>query len=124
MAENIRQPDESTNEKQFRPIRTNRDRVYHTLERGLGHNIAEYSEHVLAKSSLIAPDLPEPNDPNVFVPNGKGWLPCGPDGPSVWTAPGGTIMVQRVEPGDLTPEEARDVAHALLAGANYSEGKL
>ena len=67
--------------------------------------------------------LPEPNDPNVFVPNGKGWLPGGPHGPSVWTAPGGTVMVQRIEPGDLTPEEAREVANALYAAANYSEGK-
>ena len=113
------------NEKQFRPIRTNRDRVYHTLERGLGHNIAEYSEHVLAKASLIAPDLPEPDGPSVWTaPGGKGWLPCGPDGPSVWTAPGGTIVVQRIKPVNLTPEEAREFAHALLAGANYSEGKL
>ena len=67
--------------------------------------------------------LPEPNDPNVFVPDGKGWLPGGPYGPSVWTAPGGTVMVQRIEPGDLTPEEAREVANALYAAANYSEGK-
>lgn len=67
--------------------------------------------------------LPEPNDPNVFVPGGKGWLPGGPHGPSVWTAPGGTVMVQRIEPGDLTPEEAREVANALYAAANYSEGK-
>ena len=33
-------------------------------------------------------------------------------------------MVQRIEPGDLTPEEAREVANALYAAANYSqEGK-
>lgn len=77
----------------------------------------------LAVAGLLAPDLPEPTDPNVFVPNGKGWLPGGPHGPSVWTAPDSTIMVQRIEPGDLTPEEAREVAYALLAAADYSEQK-
>lgn len=76
----------------------------------------------LADAGLIAPDLPEPNEAN-FVPDGKGWLPGGPHGPSVWTAPDSRIMVQRIEPGDLTPDEAREVAHALLAAANHAEGK-
>ncbi len=74
----------------------------------------------LADAGLIAPDLPEANEAN-FVPDGKGWLPGGPHGPSVWTAPDSTVMVQRLEPGDLTPEEARGIAHALLAAADYSE---
>lgn len=77
----------------------------------------------LADAGLLAPDLPEPNDTGIFVPDGKGWLPGGQHGPSIWTAPGGRVMVQRIEPGDLTPEEAREVAHAMLAAANYSEGK-
>lgn len=77
----------------------------------------------LADAGLLAPDLPEPDESMTFVPDGKGWLPGGPHGPSVWTAPGGHIAVQRIEPGDLTPDEARGVAHALLAAANYSEGK-
>lgn len=77
----------------------------------------------LAQAGLLAPDLPEPNDPSIFVPDGKGWLPCGLTGPSVWTAPGGRIMVQRVEPGDLTPVEARFFAVAVLAAAQYSKGK-
>lgn len=75
----------------------------------------------LAKAGLLAPDLPEPNDPGIFVPDGKGWIPGGALGPSVWTAPGSPIMVQRIEPGDLTPEEARGVAYALLAAAQYAE---
>lgn len=75
----------------------------------------------LLMGDVIAPELPEPNDPSIFVPDGKGWIPGGPHGPSVWTAPGSPIMVQRIEPGDLTPGEARDVAYALLAAANYSE---
>ncbi|WP_412100193.1 hypothetical protein [Corynebacterium aurimucosum] len=77
----------------------------------------------LAQAGLLAPDLPEPNDPSIFVPDGKGWLPCGLTGPSVWTAPGGRIMVQRVEPGDLTPDEANAFALAVLAAAQYSKGK-
>lgn len=75
----------------------------------------------LAKAGLIMPDLPESNDPGIFVPDGKGWIPGGPHGPSVWTAPGSPIMVQRIEPGDLTPDEARGVALALLAAAQYAE---
>ena len=74
----------------------------------------------LADAGRLAPDLPEANEAN-FVPDGKGWLPGGPHGPSVWTAPDSTVMVQRLEPGDLTPEEARGIAHALLAAADYSE---
>lgn len=66
-------------------------------------------------------DLPEANDPNFFASSAKGWLPGGPYGPSVWTEPGGTIMVQRIEPGDLTPEEARGIADVLYAAAEYSE---
>lgn len=80
-------------------------------------------EHAQAlhDAGLLAPDLPEPNDPGIFVPDGKGWIPGGPHGPSVWTAPNSRIMVQRLEPGDLTPEEARGVAYALLAAAQYAE---
>lgn len=74
----------------------------------------------LADAGRLAPDLPEANEAN-FVPDGKEWLPGGPHGPNIWTAPDSTVMVQRIEPGDLTPEEAREVAHALLAAATYSE---
>lgn len=82
---------------------------------------AETAAERLAEAGLLAPDLPEPNDPAIFVPNGKGWLPCGPDDPSVWTAPDSVIIVQRIEPGNLTPNEARQVAYALLAAADYAE---
>lgn len=34
----------------------------------------------LAKAGLIMTDLPEPNDPGIFVPDGKGWIPGGPHG--------------------------------------------
>lgn len=75
----------------------------------------------LAEAGLLAPDLPGPNGPGIFVPDGKGWIPGGSHGPSVWTAPGSPIMVQRIEPGDLTSDEARKLAYALLAAADYAE---
>lgn len=74
----------------------------------------------LHNAGLITPDLPEADEVN-FVPDGKGWLPGGPYGPSVWTAPDSTVMAQRIEPGDLTPDEARGIALALLAAADYAE---
>lgn len=43
-------------------------------------------------------------------------------GPIVWTAPGARIMVQRLEPGDLTPHDARKLAHMLKRAADYSDG--
>ena len=82
---------------------------------------AERLAKALANAGLLAPDLPEANDLDIPVPNGKAWIPCGLTGPSVWTAPGGRIMVQRVEPGDLTPAEARFFALAVLAAAQYSK---
>ncbi|MCG7261191.1 hypothetical protein [Corynebacterium guaraldiae] len=82
---------------------------------------ARIAKH-LADYGLLAPDLPEANDAGIIVPGGKGWLPQGLTGPSVWTAPGGRVMVQRVEPGDLIPKEARDFAYTVLAAANYAGG--
>lgn len=99
----------------------------HALD--LANHIAEVDEtpRELAKQlhqyGLLMPDLPEPEDPGIFVPGGKGWLPCGPVGPSVWTAPNSLIMVQRVEPGDFTPAQARELALALLAAANHAEAQ-
>lgn len=93
----------------------------HIITHGMknGDSPARIAKH-LADYGLLAPDLPEANDLNIATLNGKGWLPCGLTGPSVWTAPGGRIMVQRVEPGDLTPAEARFFALAVLAAAQYS----
>ncbi|QNJ56916.1 hypothetical protein SEA_REINDEER_125 [Mycobacterium phage Reindeer] len=39
----------------------------------------------------------------------------------VWTAPGGNVMVQNVEPGDLHPEQARMLGAWLLAAAAKAE---
>ena len=84
---------------------------------------AERLAKALAEAGLLAEDLPDANDLDIPVPDGKAWIPCGLTGPSVWTAPGGRIMVQRVEPGDLTPAEARFFALAVLAAAQYAKGE-
>ena len=76
----------------------------------------------LKQAGLITPDLPESNDQDISTPDEKLWLPCGPTGPSAWARPGGRVRVRRIEPGDLTPAEARFFALAVLAAANYSEG--
>ena len=39
----------------------------------------------------------------------------------VWTIPGGHIMIQNIEPGDLMPSNARDVAAAILAAADVAD---
>ena len=77
----------------------------------------------LAKVGLLMPELPESNGSDGFVPDGKEWLPGGPYGPIVWTAPDSTVMVQRIEPGDLTPDEAHFFALAVLAAAQYAQKK-
>lgn len=41
----------------------------------------------------------------------------------VWTARNCPVMVQRVEPGDLTPEDARALAQVLNEAADYAEGE-
>lgn len=84
-----------------------------------GDSPARIAKH-LDDYGLLMADLPKSNDAGIIVPGGKGWLPQGLTGPSVWTAPGGRVMVQRVEPGDLIPKEARDFAYTVLAAANYA----
>ena len=79
--------------------------------------------NALADAGLLAPEPPEANDPTAsFVPDGKGWLLDGQTGPVVWTASGGLVMVQRIEPGELAPAQARDLANILNAAADYAEG--
>lgn len=76
----------------------------------------------LEKAGLLAPDLPKPSAEK-SIANVAEWfpVPTDPHNPVVWTEPGGTVMVQRLEPGDLTPAEARPLAYALLAAADYAE---
>lgn len=68
-----------------------------------------------------APDLPEANDTNLPYPM-KGWVLDADGSPIVWTAPAFSVMVHRIEPGNLTPDQARAFALALFAAAAYSEG--
>src|SRR5690625_56302 len=72
----------------------------------------------LEAAGLLAPDLPKANDPGIFVPSGKGWRMGDV---SVWTAPDSPVMIQNVEPGDLSPTSTRELAYALLAAADYAE---
>ena len=103
---------------------TNLDQAEKAIKFGAARGYTpEQIATLLNELNLLAEDLPEANDLDIPVPNGKAWLPCGLTGPSVWTAPGGRIMVQRVEPGDLTPAEARFFALAVLAAAQYSKGE-
>ena len=74
----------------------------------------------LQAAGLLVPDLPEANDPGIFVPGGKGWRMGDV---SVWTAPDSPVMVQNVEPGHLSPARSRQLAYALLAAADYAEKK-
>ena len=100
---------------------TNTDRAAEVIH--YHHDNCLDAANALADAGLLSPDLPEANDPTAsFVPDGKGWLLDGPTGPVVWTAPGGLVMIQRLEPGELTPAEARDLADILNAAANHAEG--
>ena len=101
---------------------TNLDQAEKAIKFGAARGYTpEQIATLLRELELLAEDLPEANDPSIFVPDGKAWLPCGPDGPSVWTAPDSLIMVQRIEPGDLTPEEAEALGLALLAAAQHTK---
>ena len=96
--------------------------IHDTVQEWPQDDVAGVATQRLADAGLLAPDLPEANDPTAsFVPGGKGWLLQGPTVPVVWTAPGGLVMIQQIEPGDLTPEKARALAYALLAAANHAK---
>ena len=84
------------------------------------NHLADNEAYVTAleAAGLLAPDLPKANDPGIFVPGGKGWRMGDV---SVWTAPDSPVMVQNVEPGDLSPASSRQLAYALLAAADCAE---
>lgn len=71
--------------------------------------------------SAVALDIPEANDSDAaFVPEGKGWVLNVPGKPVIWSAPGGLVMIQRIEPGELTPAQARVFAANIIAAAEYA----
>ena len=75
----------------------------------------------LHNAGLIVPDVPDLDSTNVSEPGELEWSHENPFAPSVWVAPSKSIMVRRIEPGGFNPHEARVLALALLAAANYSE---
>ena len=40
-----------------------------------------------------------------------------PNGSVVWTAPGGLVMIQNIEPGELTPDQAVELSNILRSAA-------
>ena len=106
---------------------THVERALRVLEEARRHGEIRIDPHdaveAIVQAGLLAPELPAPNDPNAIIPDGRGWLPAGDTGPSVWTAPGLLITVQRIEPGEYTPDEARGIAYALLAAAHTQENQ-
>ena len=74
-----------------------------------------------ARKIFTGRDLPEANDASFPHPT-KGWVLDAEGRPVVWTDPGCSVMIQRIEPGDLTPDQARTFALNVLAAAAYCEG--
>ena len=66
--------------------------------------------------------LPAANDTELPHPT-KTWVLDAEGSPVVWTAPGCSVMIQRIEPGDLFPAQARRFALNILAAADYCEGE-
>lgn len=58
--------------------------------------------------------LPNP-DRNGISSEIKEW--DAPNGSVVWTAPGGLVMVQNIEPGELTPDQAVELSNILRSAA-------
>lgn len=85
----------------------------------IGQADAQWAVETISNAGFLMPDLPEPDDASIFVPDGAGWQT--PQDSTVWTAIGGRVMIQRVEPGNFTPSEARSLAYALLAAAKHAE---
>ncbi|CAB0639663.1 hypothetical protein CIP107575_00760 [Corynebacterium diphtheriae] len=50
-------------------------------------------------------------------------VPHSGAGPTMWTAVGGRVMIQRTEPADFSPNDARRFAQALMRMADIAEGK-
>lgn len=90
-----------------------------TAERIILGRTATAAAKELHDQGLLMPDLPRGKP--IFTPDVLEWET--PRDSVVWTAPSGRIMIQRVEPGELTPDEARKFALSILAAANYAESE-
>ena len=83
--------------------------------------LPDAAAQALTDAGLLAPDLPDANDDSLPLPT-RSWELDAEGRPVVWTAPGCSVMIQRIEPGDLTAAQARAFALNILAAADYSEG--
>ena len=78
---------------------------------------AETAADMLADAGLLAPDLPEPR-----IDIGE-WQEWGHQHGNRVTLHAGMVTVEIPDDisRDLTPDEAREIAHALLAAANEAK---
>ena len=93
------------------------------LRWGSAFGISEGVIAALTAAGYAVVKLPEPTG---YWAEGPEWLQGNRVGDRsgwvAWAARGSRVMLQRVEPGELTPTEARELAAALLAAADTAEG--
>lgn len=83
-------------------------RLNTTIYRDGRDHITPATVEALAAAGLLAPDLPEPDDGEWEV----GWAVISVDGMNISPL---------IDNDELTPDETRDLALALLAAADYAE---
>lgn len=86
-------------------------------------NVAQYIARMLGNAQrIIVRDevRAEAEQSGADMSTYRDWQLVG--GGVVWTARNCPVMVQRIEPGDLTPEDTRALAQVLIEAAEYSEG--
>lgn len=100
--------------------------VYGRLDHGLAADL-DVDDLVTVLDALAAAGyavvkLPEPSG---SWAEGPEWVQGGGVGARsgwvTWAAHRSLVMLQRVEPGELSPAEARELAAALLAAAAHTE---
>lgn len=101
---------------------SNRDEAIRVIQEQTVVSGLATSQHIarkLANAGLLAPDLPEPR---IDI---DGWQEWGHKHGNRVTLENGmvTLVIPDDISRDLTTEEAREIAHNLLAAADYSEGK-
>lgn len=83
-----------------------------------GEYTARGIAQALEKAGLLAFDYGDQPPRRI-----KEWRFSNGTGPIVWTSPDSPIMVQRIEPCELTPGEAGRLSRMLKEAAEYSEGE-